>query len=269
MIQPLLIWYRKSDSWKLMAWYLTVLIVVGLYEFGIIDGVIRFALVMAVGALDFFLHRLHTKDYNKWPLSGVITARIVWLVYPFDVPLWLLATTILVALSAKHLIRWGSRHIFNPAAFGLTVMGLATGTTFGWWGDTIPWLAILLVLPIIWKVKKQVQIISFLITHAILFLLTQFSSVTSGGVDAGSFLLLGLSWFFVLVMVPEPMTTPATRRDQISFGILVAALSLALSYVSPVANVALPLSLLVGNLVAAYLRTRPIIVPAPTAARTS
>jgi hypothetical protein len=251
MIGRLWQYYNRVDVWQLMAWYLTVLILVGIYSFGIVEGLLRFAVVMGLGAGDYFLHRLHTPGYNKWPLSGTITARIVWLVLPFDVPILLLVAAIAVALLSKHLLRWGKRHIFNPAAVGLTVIGLLFGTPFGWWGDTVVWLTILLGLFVVVRVKRQLQVLAFVAAY-----LTTLLVVSPG--TLGTTLWLFVPWFFTLAMVPEPMTSSTLLRGQIGFGATAGVLAVALGFVAPLAPVALPGSLLAANLIAAYFRTRPI-----------
>lgn len=254
MMDRLLRWYQRLDAWKLLAWILTILVLVGAYLYDPVQGLFRFGVAMATGALDYFLHRLHTPGYNKRPLSGTITALIVLLVLPFDVPIWILIASILAALLSKHLIRLNGRHIFNPAAFGLVLTGMLTGVKFGWWGDALPWLTVILGVAAVYRIKKQLQAAAFLVTYLLLFALSQFN-VIAAGEESLFFLLFAMSWFFTLVMVPEPMTSPPIRRGQIGFGVLVALFSLGFSYVAPLSPVALPAALLVGNIVTAFMRT--------------
>jgi len=54
------------------------------------------------------------------------------------------------------------------------------------------------------------------------------------------------------------MTSVPTKRQQVIFGVLVAAFAFVYTYLPAVANLALPLALLSGNLAAAYLRTTKI-----------
>ena len=249
MLKRLWAAYNRYSAWSLMAWVLTFLALVSAYSFGVVDGLARLLTAVLVGTVvDFLLHRSHTPLFNKRPTSGAITSLIALLVLPFDVSLWILIATIVVALLSKHFLRVNKRHIFNPASFGLVTVGLVTGTTLGWVGDAVMPLTILALIPVVYRVRKHLQVLSFLAIYLVLLVATNID------VLAGSFWQF-VPWFFALGMVPEPMTSLPSRRGQLLFGGLVALFSFIFTFIGPLADLALPAALLTGNLAAAYLRT--------------
>lgn len=249
MLARLWVWYNRYNAWLLMGWAVTFLALIGAYEFGIVEGLIRLAVSWGVGAaVDYLLHRAHTPDYRELPVSGGITGHITLLVLPFDVPLWILIAAIILGLLSKHLLRWKKRHIFNPAGFGIVMVALFMGTKLGWVGDAVVPLTILSLAPVVYRVRKHFQVLSFFVAYLLLLLLTNPLALSGS--------LLGLfPWFFALAMVSEPITSVPTTRQQLVFGALVALLAFVFSSLPIVADLALPLALLSGNLAAVYLRT--------------
>lgn len=197
-----------------------------------------------------------------FPSAALVSASIITLVVNPNLSWYQLLTIVLLTIASKNFLRVSGRHIFNPAGFGLFTASLMLPDAISWWGVSfqqfrvanlefiIPFFILLSpALISIVRMRRHRIILSFLITYALLqtILNSEFSILNSFDPT-----LL----FFSLVMLPEPMTTPNRRFQQILFGGLVAIIPFFL--LSPTLNSQLltfnsldPLifSLLVGNLI--------------------
>lgn len=146
---------------------------------------------------------------------------------------------------SKHYVRFGNRHIFNPAAFGLFFSHLVFGENISWWA--VSWqqfgtqnpqfimYPLILLLPGLVSavsIKRFANILAFYFMY-VLFTKTIFDPTVI---------------FFSLVMLPEPMTTPSKLIEQILFGISIAFFSFIISIIRfPLPDIFIPV-LLLGNL---------------------
>lgn len=192
-----------------------------------------------------------------FPSAALVSASIITLVVNPNLSWYQLLTIVLLAIASKNFLRVSSRHIFNPAGFGLLVGSLIFPDAISWWGvsfqqfrvqhlEFIIYFLILLspALISVVRMRRHRIILSFLVTYVLLqaILNSEFSILNS--------IFDPTLLFFSLVMLPEPMTTPNRRTWQIIFGIFVAVFSLIASLLSQ--NFQLdPLitSLLIGNLI--------------------
>lgn len=203
---------------KLYLWLLlAALFFVSLFRFGPVVFPHFFLLVGLSILADYLLLKArHIKSFFPWAAldSGMIIAFVVS-------PSASLLTKLLIPLLAilsKHWVSKGGRHLFNPAAAGLFFGGLI-GVPVSWWVGDLGKVADLLLLLgmflILRKIRKVAIPLSFLAAFFLLKLLI-FAELSF------SFSLL----FFPLVMLPEPMTSPSERKEQLVYGSLSAILLL-------------------------------------------
>ncbi len=147
------------------------------------------------------------------------------------------------AMAAKYILAIRKKHIFNPAASAVLLSVIFLNIGASWWiGSkfTLP-LIILGGVLVLAKTKRYELVGSFLVVYF-------FTLILSGGrVSIDSFTVPAI-WFFVLVMLVEPLTSPATKNRQIIFGAVVAAVYFLLQKIIPGYNYGLETSLVVGNL---------------------
>lgn len=141
--------------------------------------------------------------------------------------------------ASKYLLAINRKHIFNPAAFAVTVSGVV-GFGASWWVGTswmIPPILIIGFL-IIKKVQRFSLTISFLLIS--LFVVFGFSILKGFNLTQvlRNTLLENPILFFTSIMLTEPLTSPVIRKRQVIYGILVGLLY---SRVSP------EVALLIGN----------------------
>jgi ferredoxin-NADP reductase len=195
--------------------------------------------------------------------SGLVTGLILFLVvFPSTTPsaLLLTAATALVANASKYLVRVGGRHVLNPAATGLFVVGLTGLAGSAWWVATPVLLPVLVVAVVL--VVARLRLGGPVVLLVVLGAALQVGAVVAHGGSAASALALLPSTpllFLAGIMFTEPITLPPRAGQRYAEAALVAVL-LAVPYVAPIALLTLrptpELALLLGN-VFAVLVARP------------
>jgi ferredoxin-NADP reductase len=178
--------------------------------------------------------------------SASITALILTLIVgPFD-PIgnfWVLTVIGSIAMASKYALAVRKKHIFNPAALAVLSSAYLFTSGASWWIGSLYTLPILLLggFLVLTKIRRFGLVTSFL---AIYFM----NIVLFGkGVGLNSFLAPSI-WFFTMVMLIEPLTSPSTRNKQLVFGSFTALIYILLPKVVPGYGYGLETALLTGNL---------------------
>lgn len=172
--------------------------------------------LIAAVITDSFITYLKTKKIIVTE-SSIVSGLIVGYVIASDQYWWIISLGSIFAIISKHFIRFKTRHIFNPAGFGILLTILIFNASTQWKGTYIWYIVIPAGIYFIWKIKKLELVASYFIASFILFgaqaaiLHTAFSNIS------GYF-----SYFFIFIMMIEPMTTPIYKRGKIIFGAGVA-----------------------------------------------
>ena len=196
-----------------------------------------FTVILAV-LVDYLF--VWAKKIKPFLLSAAIaTGLIVGLLNSPKNQLLEMFAIVVLAIASKHFIKLKGRHIFNPAAFGLFFGSLLFKTSVSWSGiaNVLP-LVLLSGYVSIFRSRKIYMILSF---YAVYIFSTFFISHEINLLDP-------VLIFFVLIMLPEPMTSPNKPLYQALFGISAAVLSLILSRFLFVPDIFLG-SLLFANLI--------------------
>ncbi|MCY7360602.1 MAG: oxidoreductase, partial [Ignavibacteria bacterium] len=132
-----------------------------------------------------------------------------------------------ISMGSKYLLVINKKHIFNPAAFSLVLIGLMGSGQAEWWvGNRFMFPLVLIVgLLIVRKTRRFHLLISFLIvsiTTTLLFAaLNKTSPLTILPLIVTSYPLL----FLGTVMLTEPITLPPSKKLQMIYGTIVGVLS--------------------------------------------
>lgn len=186
--------------------------------------------------------------------SSAVTGFLIGLILSPTEPVWVIVAAAVLASLSKQLIAAGPRqHIFNPAALGIVGATLIFGTQGAWWAVAFGKWPLLVLVPlmirILWKMKRLTLPVTFLAVFYLL-LITIISPTFEVSLFDGTLLL------FALVMLPEPITSPAAGKFKFLFGPLVAVFALGWGVLGITSEVFLP-ALLLANLVGfAILRAR-------------
>jgi ferredoxin-NADP reductase len=201
---------------------------------------------------DFIMSKIWQRPFNSE--SWLITALIIFLIFPT-------ASTILgvitlgvvggISSASKYLISWRGRHIFNPAAFAVAVVGLLNIETASWWvGSSALWpFTLVFGLLVVRKIRR----FSLLISFAVIAVGLQTFLFISEGVPISpniqNALVVSPLIFLGTIMLTEPATMPPRRSLQIVFGAIVAVLYVEAWKIGPIA-IYPEVALLIGNIFA-------------------
>lgn len=169
------------------------------------------ALVLAAVLSDVAINYVREKKLF-FPKSALITGLILGVIIEGNLPL--LAGIAAIAILSKHFIRIKGRHIFNPAVFGLFI-ALFLPLSQSWWG-TGSLLIGLLGLIIVFKLKRFHLALPFLAVHALIIFTTSLDLS-----QLGAHIFSGSLLFFAFYMLIEPVTSPASKKSRMIFGLLV------------------------------------------------
>jgi Na+-translocating ferredoxin:NAD+ oxidoreductase RnfD subunit len=169
------------------------------------------SLIAAIGT-DTFITYLKTRKIVVIE-SSVISGLIIGYVLSSSQAWWIIAFASILAITSKHLIRLKARHIFNPAGFGVLAATFLLGAVTEWKGAFIWYLIIPFGVYFSFKIRKLELIAGYFIASFILFggqaVLNKVNITDIFGY---------LNYFFIFIMLIEPMTTPMTYYGKIIFG---------------------------------------------------
>lgn len=149
--------------------------------------------------------------------STVISGLIIGFVLSSGQPVWIFPLASALAISSKHFIRFNKRHLFNPAAFGILSVVILSGASTQWNGASLWYILVPFGFYFTHKIRKLEIVLSYIAVSLILFG-TQAIIQKIPLWDAAKY----QNWFFVFIMLIEPMTTPLAKKGKIAFGTLAA-----------------------------------------------
>jgi ferredoxin-NADP reductase len=193
---------------------------------------------------------------NIWHVSSnqeswLITALILFFIMPQSTTVsragYLLIAAIL-AIASKYILAFRAAHIFNPAAFGAAIVGVAGFLSASWWiGSSQLWpVTLLLGVLIVRKIRRFSLVSVFMVVSLLLSFVTAMSGHTDIGQAMRQAATASPLIFLGTIMLTEPSTMPGRRGPQLLFAGLVATLytlhwQVAGIYIAP------ELALVLGN----------------------
>lgn len=243
-----------------------LLSLLGVLSYGILSLLVSFFIITIVSyTSNVLLGRILKLPVN--PESSSITALILFCILPPVTSLseaGIIALVAFFAMASKYLFVFRKKHVFNPAAFGAVVMPLIFGLGATWWVGSLAMLPVVAVVGflIARKIHRFALVLSFIAAAVLSIGFTSFNAglivITPAGI--GQLLLeIVTSWpifFFGTIMLTEPLTTPATKKLQIIYGVIVGFLFGSSFHVGPF--YATPeFALIIGNLFTV------LVTPAP------
>lgn len=167
---------------------------------------------------------------GRWafPSGALITGMLVAMVLaPFNA-VYIPAATAGLAVVIKHVVRTRWTNVFNPAALALVASALLFKDAQSWWA-ALPDLGVLgFVLDlaagwyIVTKIDRLPLALIFLGTSIALFSAAAFLGAAPHVAQVFRAPDIQMLLFFAAFMLTDPPTSPARRRDQIWFGLVVA-----------------------------------------------
>ncbi len=182
----------------------------------------------------------------------IITTLILFLLFDSFSPWWVFFALGVVTEACQYFFRTTGGPLWNPAALGTLILSIF-GFFPSWWGvnpapriplfgeeiSIIAFFTLACAGYVAYRYRKLAisvaALVAFSLVYTILF-----------GQNPLYIALEGTLLFFLLVMVPEPKTSPNTKKEQIVYGMLVGslvAIGLFFHFIE-----AYVIALLIGNL---------------------
>lgn len=201
-------------------------------------------LLVIVAGLVFDILIYRWRGLRKAPWSALVTSLLVSLILPLNVGVFPLLMAVVIALASKQL-RWGGRHIFNPTALGILAGGILLNVPAAWWAVSWSWwpaaIVVIGLVPLLFRLRRLWLSVGFYVIYSSWLVISTGSvRIVPHTFTDGTVLL------FSLVMLTEPMTSPATGKWKFGFGVLVGALVVVLNFW--VRMTARPIDLLLAGL---------------------
>lgn len=231
MIQLIDNWLNRITMYRLVAYYLVVLVAVAcLLSFGRILPYDPYALLFTTGfliAVCWLTNSLFAKAYRvpanveSAYISALILALILTPLSGYH-DLVYIGWVAVLAMASKYIVAIRGKHLFNPVAFGAVLVAVAVNQTASWWIANVPMLPFVLAggLLLVRKLRRGAMVMSFCVAA----LLTTLLFSAAGGGDALNTLYATIAasplLFFGFVILTEPLTMPPTQRKQVLYGAL-------------------------------------------------
>lgn len=164
----------------------------------------------------------------------------------------MLALAAAIAQASKYIFAIGRRHVFNPVAISAVILGLFGISSVLWWIATprlLPFV-FLFGFMVVRKIRRFEEVGAFMIIAIAIAALR--------GVPISSLILSWPLVFFGTLMLTEPRTAPAMKREQILYGAGVGALFSAMFSIGPIA-ITPELALCIGNIFAFCVSPRDVV----------
>jgi Na+-translocating ferredoxin:NAD+ oxidoreductase RnfD subunit len=215
--------------------------------------------VSAAAFIDLLVLRLKSGVW-RYPSGAVLTAAIVVMVLRAQEPWYVTTATSVIAVLSKYCFRWRA-NVFNPAALAMIVSYYLFHAGESWWGaqtDVIGLGKLLMIAAGVFianRVNKLPLVLTFVATYFVLFTLTAFVSDPLKVAEIFRSPDVEAALYFAFIILTDPPTSPVRYRDQVTYGVLVAAVSYAF-FVSTGVVYYLLAGVTIGNVWVAWRRLR-------------
>lgn len=144
-----------------------------------------------------------------------------------------------LAMASKYIIVINRKHLFNPAAFAVALTALTLNYSASWWVGT-SWMVPFMLIGVLIVKKMQRFNLAFSFLTTFLVVILGISVLKGNDLFSGvqKLILDSPIFFFMFVMLIEPLTTPPGKKRQMLYGGLVGLLFV---YIPP------EVALLIGN----------------------
>lgn len=236
-----------DDTRVQAAFTLSLVWILAIWQFKTLNSFVwPLVAVISVTGFDILITFLRSSK-TYYPFSSFVTGLLIGLIIAPIGNIWAIICAALFASLSKQFIGKGVRqHIFNPAAFGILTSTILFQLPVAWWG--VAWgiwpsvILIPLMARILIRLRRLWLPITFLLVMYIYLIINFF--VLSGGNSSGSSIFVNLLNFtklyfvdgtlilFAFVMLPEPITSPATGKFKYFFGVMVAVFAILIGLVN-------------------------------------
>ncbi len=222
----------------------------------LISGFYIIAVCFIINQLFAYLFKVKP-NYESQFITGLILALIIGPL-PLLPNLFFLTITPIIAMASKYLIAINKQHIFNPAALAVVLAAVLFHNGASWWIGSLPMSPFIILGGIIMlrKIHRFNLTMGFFLTYFLFIIITNlqsFLSFQSAIAIVTNVFLISPILFFSIVMLTEPLTSPADKNLRTYYGIFIALVFIMLQKFTSV-SYTLELSLLVANVAGRLVR---------------
>lgn len=165
-------------------------------------------------------------NHDSALITGLILALIAGPVMD-QTEIIALAWAATLAMASKYILAVHHLHLFNPAAIGLVITGLAAGHPGSWWVGTTSMTPFVIAggLLLVRKIRRGDAVWFFLWTNLAITLGWSAWQGVPIAVAVPQAMLNSPAWFLAFVMLTEPIAMPSTRPMQVAYGALTGLLA--------------------------------------------
>lgn len=225
-------WFKRLDFRDAPPVFITLILLVGHWSFGILESYKTVVLAVATSVLtELVLARLMLgkwRNFSSAYISGISVSILIR--SPMYWPYVLCA---MISIATKYVLRYRGRHLWNPSNFGVSWMLFTApfsvaGLSIQWGNNLWPMLIIwLLGLVIVWRARRFHVTFTYVLSFIAFSLLR--SVITGASFLAEVAPLTGPMYqLFVLFMITDPVTTVSSRKGRILVAFLIALIEFVL-----------------------------------------
>ncbi len=225
-------WLKRLDFRYAPPLFITLILLVGHWSFGILESHKTVVLAVAASMLtDLALARLM---WGKWRnLSSAYISGISVSILIRSPMYWPYVLCAMISIATKYVLRYRGRHLWNPSNFGVSWMLFTApfsvaGLSIQWGNNLWPMLIIwLLGCVIVWRARRFHVTFTYVVGFIAFSLLR--SVITGASFLAEVAPLTGPMYqLFVLFMITDPVTTVSSRKGRILVAFLIALVEFVL-----------------------------------------
>lgn len=215
---PRALWKTLLDSRFTPPVFITLILLVGNFSFGILESYQKTLLAIATSiAGEMILGRIFLR---KWPhpASAYITGISVGILLRSPA-YWTYALCAALSITSKYALRFRGRHIWNPSNFGICAMlFLASDAVAGLsiqWGNNFASLVVIWILGslILWRARRFHITVVYVVSFIALSVLR--AHITGDPWQAEVSPITGPMYqLFIFFMITDPKTTVRSRTGQ-------------------------------------------------------
>jgi len=229
----------SDPRWRFLL-LLSLYVTLGITALGFNRSPLQIALtVAATVALDQFCHYiLRRGDPPLFPLSAAISGMGLSILVNYAHGLWLPFLAVFLTVAGKYLVTHNGRHVFNPTMFGVTAalllgQGMISASPAYQWGGNLAVAAFIVTaafLVFVFRVHRLWLMLGFLFFYTVQLSLRAW--LTRHHVPAETLFLGAITspafYLFAFFMLPDPATSPASKRGQLAMAFVIVLVDLLL-----------------------------------------
>lgn len=226
------LWKRLLDSRFAPPVFITLILLVGNYSFGILESYQKTLLAIAASMVtEMLLGRIFL---GKWPhpASAYITGISVGILLRSPA-FWPFALCASLSIVSKYAVRVRGRHLFNPSNFGIcALLFLASASVAGLsiqWGNNFASLVVIWALGslILWRAKRFHITLTYVVAFLLLALLR--AKIVGDPWQSEIAPITGPMYqLFMFFMITDPKTTVRSQKWQCVVVAVVAIIEMLL-----------------------------------------